>query len=207
MTLKNGGFAWRSKMAEEWHISADLFRRFLRKEGTRTENRRLVRHLLGECTFCSALASRLMDEEGFWFPKRAQGLSPDDYDRAFTAAVEFGQEVMQRAAVLRLRGWGQWASIAALLPEERSALALNDPGFQHWGFYRALLDAARWLRWNDPREAVEVLTLAVAVATRLDPETVGGEEAATDLQAMGWAVLGNARRLVSDLEGAREALN
>src|SRR5260370_30986023 len=73
-------------MAEEWHISAELFRRFLRREGTRTENRRLVRHLLGECTFCSALATRLMDEEGYWFPKRSQGLTPDDYDKTFASA-------------------------------------------------------------------------------------------------------------------------
>lgn len=166
-------------MAEEWHISAELFRRFLRREGTRTENRRLVRHLLGECTFCSALATRLMDEEGYWFPKRSQGLTPDDYDKTFASAVDFCAEETRRAALLRLRGWGQWASLAALLPEERSALVTTDPSYQHWGFYRALLDAV----------------------------AVGGEEAATDLQAMGWAILGNARRLTSDLNGAREALN
>jgi tetratricopeptide (TPR) repeat protein len=194
-------------MAEEWHISAELFRRFLRRQASKAENRRLVRHLLGECTFCSALATRLMDEEGYWFPKRSQGLAPEDYDLAFAAGVDFCAEETKRAAVLRLRGWGQWASIAALLPEERAALVLTDPTYRQWGFYRALLDAARWLGWSDPREAVEIVTLAIGVAARLDPAAVGGEDAATDLQAMAWAILGNARRLASDLEGAREALN
>jgi len=36
---------------------------------------------------------------------------------------------------------------------------------------------------------------------------VGGEEAATDLQAGAYAFLGNARRLASDLQGARVAIN
>jgi tetratricopeptide (TPR) repeat protein len=192
---------------KEWHISAELFRRFLRREVTRPESRQIVRHLLAECEVCSALATRLMDEEGYWFPKKAHGLSPEDYGEAFAAAAQFGNLQLQRSAVLRLRGWGQWSSLADLLPEERAALVEADPSFLHWGFYRALLDAAQWLGWSNPREAVAIVTLAVAVAGKLDPETVGGEDAAVDLEAMAWARLGNARRLASDLPGAREALN
>ena len=44
-----------------------------------------------------------MDEEGDWSPKRSEGLTPEDYDRAFAAAVEFGNEEM-RGAARRLRG-------------------------------------------------------------------------------------------------------
>jgi tetratricopeptide (TPR) repeat protein len=192
---------------EEWHISAELFRRFLRREATKVENRQLVRHLVAECEICSSLATRLMDEEGYWFPKKAHGLRPEDYGEAFAVAAQLGKVELKRSAVLRLRGWGQWSSIADLLPEERAALVESDPSFLHWGFYRALLDAAQWLAWSDPREAVLITTLAVSVAGKLDPETVGGIDAAVDLEAMAWARLGNARRLASDLSGAREALN
>jgi tetratricopeptide (TPR) repeat protein len=54
---------------------------------------------------------------------------------------------------------------------------------------------------------VEILALAVRVAELLDPAMAGGLEAACDLQAEGWALLGNFSRLTADFEGARKAIS
>src|SRR4029077_11166006 len=56
-------------------------------------------------------------------------------------------------------------------------------------------------------EAVDIAGLALEIADLLDPAKVGGAPAATDLKARAWAILGNARRLASDLPGAHEAIN
>jgi tetratricopeptide (TPR) repeat protein len=193
---------------ETWHISADLLRRFIGRATTNQESMRLVRHLLRGCEQCGALTQRILGESGYWgFLKRAAGFSAEEYDQAFETALHFATQEERRAAVARLRGWGQWAALSPLLPEERDALVAAEKDFHHWGFYRALLDASRWFSINDPREAVDIVQLAIRVAERLDPAAVGGEQSAMDLRAKGWAILGNARRLASDLDGARQALN
>jgi hypothetical protein len=54
---------------------------------------------------------------------------------------------------------------------------------------------------------VAIVELAITVTDLLDPATVGGVEAATDLKAAAFGALGNTRRVASDLPGAREALD
>jgi tetratricopeptide (TPR) repeat protein len=192
---------------QEWHISADLFRRFLAGKATKEESKRLIRHLIHGCETCVELTARLVKEGSYWFPIRDAGYSAEEYDQAFESALTFGTEQQRRLAVERLRGWGQWSSIDPLLPGERLPFVLGHEAFHHWGFYRALLDASRWYSLRDSQEAVDIVALALAVAELLDPAAVGGKEAATDLRAKGWAILGNARRLASDPQGARQALN
>jgi tetratricopeptide (TPR) repeat protein len=192
---------------QEWHVSADLFRRFLAGRASKDESKCLIRHLLRGCEPCVELTARLVKEGGHWFPIRSAGTSLAEYDQAFDAALTLGTEQRRRVAVERLRGWGQWSSLDPLQPEERLPLVLRDQAFHHWGFYRALLDASRWHSLRDPKAAVEIVALALAVAELLDPAAVGGQEAATDMRAKGWAILGNARRLASDLDGARQALD
>ncbi len=190
----------------EWHLSANLFRRFLDGRTTKEESKRIVRHLIHGCEECLALSSRLVAESAYWFPKRG-ALSETEYEDAFQAALRFANAEERRAAIARVRGWGQWAGLHELLPEERLQQVLALKHFHHWGFYRALLDAASRYSRTDPREAVEVVSLAITVAELLDPASVGGAKAATDLRATASALLGNARRLAGDLQGAREALN
>jgi len=191
----------------EWHLSADLFRRFLDGRAKRDESKQIVRHLVRGCDQCQALASRLVAESGYWFPKRSFGVSEEAYEQVFEAAFSFTTKEERRIAVERLLGWGQWAAVESLLPEERRALVIADRDYHHWGFYRALLDAAHSYGFSDPREGVNIVELALAVSELLSVAEVGGEEAATDMRAKGYAILGNARRLASDLPGAREAIN
>jgi tetratricopeptide (TPR) repeat protein len=190
----------------EWHMSADLFRRFLNRTAPARETKRLIRHLLHGCEACQTLASRIIAESGYWFPKRGFA-SQAAYEDAFESALRFADAAERRAAVSRLRGWGQWAALESLLPEERLALVMAERKFHHWGFFHALLDAGRWYAFSDPREAVLIAELAITVCELLDAAMAGGEEAAADLQARAHAFLGNARRLASDLPGAREAIN
>jgi len=191
----------------EWHLSADIFRRFLDGRASKKESRHVVRHLIRGCEHCSALASRLISESGFWFPKRGFTDSDEAYTEAFEALFSFTTKEERRIAVERLRGWGQWAAIEDLLPEERRALVMADRDYHHWGFYRALLDACHAYSRMDPREAVNIVELALSISEILDVRAVGGEDAATDMRAKGYAILGNARRLASDFPGAREAIN
>jgi tetratricopeptide (TPR) repeat protein len=193
---------------ETWHISADLMRRFIDRATNKQESMQLVRHLLRGCEQCSALTQRVLEEHGYWgFLKRAAGFRSEEYDQAFETALRFATHEQRRLALSRLRGWGQWASLDPLGPEERLPIVIGDKHCHHWGLYKALLDASLWYSRSDAREAADIVSLAIAVAELLDPASVGGKEAAIDLQAMAWAILGNARRLGSDLEGAREALN
>src|ERR1700724_3421342 len=191
----------------EWLLSADLFRRFLDGRAKRDESKQIVRHLVRGCDECQALTSRLVAESGYWFPKRTSAAAEETYEQAFEAAFCFATEEERRIAVERLRGWGQWAAIESLLPEERSAAVFRDRDYHQWGFYRALLDACHWYSRNDPREAVNIVELALSFSDLLPVRMVGGPEAATDMRAKGYAILGNARRLASDLPGARAAIN
>jgi tetratricopeptide (TPR) repeat protein len=189
-----------------WHITADLFRRFLEGRATKDEARRIVRHLIGNCEQCVALTSKVVADCGIWFPRPGRA-GRKSFERAFENAIGLVSPARHRLAEERLRGWGLWASLEELQPEERTALALGDSRYHHWGFFRALLDASRAQSLSDPRGAVSIVELALRVAEILDPAAVGGEESATDLRAKGYGILGNARRLASDLPGAREAIN
>lgn len=191
----------------ERHLSAELFRRFLAREITADESKRIIRHLLRGCVPCAELVGRIVEETGHWFPKRGAGATAEEYEVAFEAAQRFATEKQRREAVARLVGWGQWASLDGLVPEERVAVVVGDKQFHHWGFFHALLDAARRYSFTDPREAVDVVQLAITVGDFLDAAEAGGQPAAMDLRAKAWAILGNARRLASDLDGARQALN
>lgn len=190
-----------------WHISADLFRRFLARSVGKEDSKRILRHLIRGCAECGELAARIVEEAGYWFPKRDAGFTAEECEAAFTSALRFGNEKQRRAAVERVRGWGQWSSIEPLLPEERLAQVIRDRQFHHWGFHEALLDASRWYSRNDPLEAVNIVRLAVSQAEILDAAAVGGARAAADLRARGFAILGNALRLAADLAGARQAID
>jgi tetratricopeptide (TPR) repeat protein len=194
-------------MAETWHLSADLFRRFLENRASRSERRAVVRHLLTLCPKCLALAGRIIAEGGYWLGKAgAEAFVERDYSEAFQAALKFATHAARRVAFERLRGWGHWSALEPLLPNERLAAVVLRKDWHHWGLFRALLDAARWYSSRDPREAADVVQLALDVVDLLDAQAVGGDAAANDMRAKAWAILGNCRRLAADLDGAREAI-
>ncbi len=183
----------------QWHVSEGLMERFLRTDVTQREAGQVVRHLLGGCPACTGLAHRLAVSSGTSDEEGA-------YEQVFARALAHATEAERELALGRLRGWGQWTSLEALTPQERFALVESDPRFHTWGLYDRLLEASRWYLRTEPAEAVDIVSLAILVAGRLDPAKVGKERIA-DLQAGAWAALGNVKRIAEDFEGSRQAFN
>jgi tetratricopeptide (TPR) repeat protein len=192
----------------EWHIPEDLFERFLQVETSSEEARKVVRHLLSGCPQCSELAYRVTSESGLFASLEATGGAGWEraYEEVFTRALAWASEEEARLAVEKLRGWGQWAELAPMSPRLRFGRVESNPRFHNVGLYERLLEAARWYSRVEPREAVDVVRLAITVSERLDPGILG-EQRIADLQAAAWAELGNARRIADDFEGARGAFH
>ena len=195
-------------MAKPWHLSAELFRRFLDHDVTPAEGRAVVRHLVSQCPECLGLVGRIVAEGGYWFGKEvADGLAESDRVLAsFEDTAEFTLRAPRVVAFERLRGWAHWSALDPLLPNERLPAILSRKDWHHWGLFRALLDAATWYGARDPQEAVDIAQLALDIADLLNPEAVGGEAAAKDMRATAYSVLADCRRMASDLEGARQAI-
>ena len=192
----------------EWHIPEELLERFLRLEASRQESQQIVRHLLGGCSQCSELSHRLVLETGAFGPIEASRKAgwEQAYEEAFARTLAFASEEEQKLALEKLRGWAQWAQLEPLNPQLRFVTVGSDSHFHTFGLYDRLLEASRWYRQTEPSEAVDIVRLAILVAERLDPATLG-EERVADLKAAAWAALGNAHRIAEDFEGARRAFN
>jgi tetratricopeptide (TPR) repeat protein len=192
----------------ERHIPQELFERFLRSDASQEEVRQVVRHLLGGCPQCEEMSHRLSTRSGFFGPgaqvERARREAA--YEEVFDRAFAFASQEEHRFAVERLRGWAQWAALEPLSPQERLARVESDPQYHTFGLYDRLLEAGRWSSRTAPAEAVEVVRLAVLVAERLEPATLG-ERRVADLRAVAWAALGNVRRIAADFEGASQAFD
>lgn len=191
-------------MSEEWHISEELCGRFLWGEVSKAESRGVVRHLVSGCLQCTELAHRLSVEAGFWSAKQPNW--EQAYEEVFRKAFAFATEEERRIALERLQGWGQWAMLEAHHPQTRFTLVESDASYHTLGLYDRLLEASRFYGRREPAEAVDIVWLAILVAERLDPGRYSRERIG-DLRASAWAELGNAKRLASDLEGARRAFN
>lgn len=185
----------------EWHVQEELMGRFLRAEASREESQRIVRHLLSGCPQCFERTHRAISEIGLW----SSGWE-EAYEEVFQRALAFATREEQRLALERLRGWEQWSSLEPLNPQTRFAVVEADESFHTWGFYDRLLEAGRWHMRTEPAEAIDVVRLAITVAERLDPATLG-EQRVADLLARAWAALGNVKRIAADFEGARRAFN
>ena len=159
----------------EWHIPEELLERFLRVEASSEETREVVRHLLSGCPQCSELAYRVTSESGLFASLEATGEAGWEraYEEVFTRALAWASEEEARLAVEKLRGWGQWAEMAPMSPPLRFARVEADPRFHNFGLYERLLEAAHWYSRVEPREAVDVVRLAILVSERLDPGAMG----------------------------------
>lgn len=192
----------------ERHIPQELFERFLRSAASQEEVRQVVRHLLKGCPQCEELSHRLSTRSGFLGPEAQVEKARREaaYEEVFDRAFAFASQEEQRFAMERLRGWAQWAALEPLSPQERLDRVGSDPQYHTFGLYDRLLEEGRWSSRTAPAEAAEVVRLAVLVAERLDPAAIG-EKRVADLQAAGWAALGNVRRISQDFEGARQAFD
>jgi tetratricopeptide (TPR) repeat protein len=159
----------------------------------------LLSHLLRRCPrCCGALARRC----GFEVPGEAAG---EDYgaaiDRALAAAL--------RITAPRLEALATLDSLLGLLtgdggPTGSSAAEL--PLLQGLPRLRALLEASRALRHEDPQGMLRFARLARYAADRLRMREFGREPVA-DLRALAWAELSSAYRVCNELHQADRAMN
>jgi len=80
----------------------------------------------------------------------------------------------------------------------------TDSRFHMWGFFDRVLDEARSLWLGAPEDAVALATLALSVHPHLQPEEYTATFLA-DLKCQALGILGNAKRIAADFEGAAEA--
>jgi hypothetical protein len=86
-------------------------------------------------------------------------------------------------------------------PERRELLVRNSERFQNLPLCRLLLQRGYRDTFNTPRQGERLARLALGMVDSLDPAWYG-ERMLADARARCWMVIGNARRIAADLEGA-----
>lgn len=190
----------------ECHPSAAELESFLLGEMSPRQAAPVVTHLLRRCDTCrqqmTPLASVLFTA-GQEIPELALGAGTE-YDfplfRAFASARRL-------AASDGGKPPESVRSAAPILREVPSPKTTPRP-LSHSLRERceSALEQCRTFRYRDPDRMILAATYAVQIAERSDASEVASEELA-DLQARSWSELGNARRIVDDLEAAEAALS
>jgi tetratricopeptide (TPR) repeat protein len=186
-------------MTAEDHSERAELARFLAGELAEEERRAVAAHLF-RCPRCEG---RLLE----MLPERPRGTVTPAY-RGLVQRVwkEARAEMESRTShVERERAAAEelWHALADLPAAERQSAVAAEPRYASLGLFELLLDQARQIIFEQPREAEERLALALAVARGLDPDRYGrgSVEAA---HARAWAFLANARRVLGDFRAAEE---
>jgi tetratricopeptide (TPR) repeat protein len=177
------------------HPTPDDLARFVAGTLPRPDCRRLVGHLLRGCPACALALAR----EGGLHPAE---VPEDAYDEVVTSAAGRAME----AAAQRQEAV---AILTALLSGERSWAGLSGgelATLRGLPRVKALLEAGRSLRYQDPQATLRFASLARHAAERLSPKQFGDRPLA-DLKALAWAELANAYRICDDLSAASQAMN
>lgn len=181
---------------DNFHVDRQQVEHLVRDELPPEERRRVVRHLLSGCGPCTARVRQLLllDEQA-------------DYTavlrRLELAAVLARNDV----EVERRLGAEAWERVLKPVEAGRRLLAVQtDADLRTWGLHELVLKESGGLMLRDPIAAVDLAYLALAIAESLDPLSYG-EEQIQNYRAAACTALANAKRLVGDFSGAREALD
>lgn len=90
--------------------------------------------------------------------------------------------------------------------EQQRLMVCNDSRFRSWSLCELILERSWHACVQDPHRALQLAEVAVSMAYELDVETCSAP-LAYDIKARAWAMLGNARRIRSDLHGAEKAFD
>ena len=175
---------------EEFYLSQD------------EEHQALLVHLT-RCNRCALHLQGVLDRQG---GRTASG-SGETTDKG---AFDDG-EILDRAESLladreravakeRLVAPGLFVELMKLSPEQQRLLIRNSPRFRTWGLCELLLERCIETTGQRPAAAEELALLALEITARLGSSYRPG--LVQDIQARGWAYLGNTRRVRSDLSGA-----
>ena len=186
----------------EWHPDRKTLERFLDNELPEEQSRTLQRHIVT----CSACEERLIGI--LPAPACDADAGTDGYRDLFRQVLrEARQEGEERRALLaaeRKEAGHLWREVRGLDLAARRELVWEDPLFQSWGFFELLLDKSRWTVLEDPRQAEEMIRLALDVTEHLDPAHYG-PGSVDSAKARAWASLGNVLRILADFRQAEQA--
>jgi tetratricopeptide (TPR) repeat protein len=132
----------------------------------------------------------------------------DDRRSDYTPAFDRAEEGVRQRFAHHVEELDVAVSLAVDLlaaPEASRGELLRQPRFHALGLCELLLERCREAWMEEPARAVELASLAVEVAARLDA-THYGAGLVEDARARLWAHLANACRIGSDLRRAEEAL-
>jgi tetratricopeptide (TPR) repeat protein len=193
------------------HPTPEALDEFIRGGLSEDASGRIERHLQEERCFPCLLAAREVMAEAeldlleniHRFIQRTD-LPESERDESFDAAV---RQAERRGAVVtaeRACGAELLAEIERRSPAARREVIRTAERYQLFGFAEHLCLESRAAVFHDVVRALELAELAGEVADSLDPRIYVARFTA-DLQALARAVLGNARRVASDLFGAEGA--
>jgi tetratricopeptide (TPR) repeat protein len=191
------------------HASEEMLRRFFRSELARRDTVELVQHLMTRCPQCLETAIAVGRQEGFILAGEGfapeNPLDPDLYRASFPHLSRSGDEAQMRLAAEKLRGIGLFAELEEARRDDRLEMIRDDLRFHSWGLLCRLMGKSREYSLNDPPGGLHLAMLALAVVETLDPGEYKPALLA-DYRISALALLGNARRLAADFEGARQEL-
>lgn len=175
-------------MTTHRHLDAKGLEELVLLNEHRTQ-RRFLLDALGLCPECAKVGEHLL-------AAREAGWLSEDYGilEAELARSRFGAPAL-------------WERLARYSPEKRRGLLLDTDRFRSWGLCELICRKSREAATGDTVQAVELAELAVVAVGRLMPDRPFEKEWLVELQALAWAHLGNARRVLGELRSAEEAFS
>jgi tetratricopeptide (TPR) repeat protein len=179
----------------QWHFSEQQASGLVANTLTIPDRNRAVQHLLAGCESCRTLIANALSVKRS-APRADLQPVPAMASHAATA-MPLGGEAGQLA----------WSEIEGMPAAERLAAVKADPRLHRFGVFQAALEAARREAQREPRAAVEMAHLALALAELVDPEIQPSHPLRSDWRGEALLALAHAKRTAGDFPGARSALN
>lgn len=187
------------------HPTLDEIRSFLegKRRGRQVSpgDRRLTRHLLGNCSVCQARIREIRDSHRH-SARDPKGLDYENAfgkaERAFSLFVSDGGPVQEPP--------GDLLAEIVLLADEGISLP-SENRFSIPLLIRWLVERSHAFRYRDPEKVLELALLARLAADACSTEVAGSPARLADLRCRAWGQLGNALRICSRLTEAEEILS
>ena len=154
--------------------------------------------IVGHVIVCNACSEKL--DELFRGPEA----TTDDYEIGDALLAQLRQR-RERSLAGEQSARETVALLIAQPTQRRQTWARNSRRLQTPEIARGLILAARELLFDDPEESLSLSLLALELADALGSGT--GAATRADLQSLAWSDIGNCRRILGDLQGARQAVN
>ncbi|HKH46457.1 MAG TPA: hypothetical protein VKM72_17485 [Thermoanaerobaculia bacterium] len=168
------------------------------------EHQALLAHLV-QCPQCSRRLHGVTESAGkTTVGSREESAAGTSYEEVLDRVESRMADRERAVAKERAAAPALFVEIMKLVPEQQRLLLRNSPRFRTWSLCELLVEQCRETTVKDPRRVEDLARLSLDVAARLDTSYYRAG-LIQDLQARAWAYVGNARRVLSDLQGAEKA--